>query len=280
MLRIVTDSAADVPAEWRKEFDILVMPANIQFAERTYQPGVDLDVETFYQIVDQTRQIPKTYPPSVEQFIEFYRNNASQGDTILSIHITSKLSETLVSAKSAAGELKGEFTVIPIDSLNGTAGIGMLCREARIQERAGKSVEEIIYHIEQLRSKIGIVLTLDTLEYARMSGRVGLLRAMLASMLNVKPIVVLTDGILEMAERVRSRDDSLERVVAIVKEEVGDRPVNIAIVHARDPQAGNALMEKTRKTFNIKELILTDLSLSVAANLGPGTVGIVYCPLE
>lgn len=280
MLRIITDSAADVPAEWRKEFDIQVMPANIQFAERVYQPGVDLDVETFYQIVDQTRQIPKTFPPTTQQFIDFYRKNANPGDTILSIHITSRLSETLASSKLAARELEGEFNIIPIDSLNGTAGIGMICREARMQERAGKSVEEIIKYIEELRTKIGIVLTLDTLEYARMSGRVGLLRATLATFLNLKPIIILIDGMLEMAERVRSREDALTRLLEIVKREVGDRPVNIVVLHARDPEAGKKLMQRAQAMFNVKELILNDLSLSVAANLGPGTVGITYCPLE
>ncbi len=280
MLRIITDSAGDVPAEWQKEFDIQVMPANIQFAERVYQPGVDLDVETFYRIVDQTRQIPKTYPPSVQQFKEFYRKHASPGDTILSIHITGKLSKTLESAMTAARELEGEFTVIPIDSLSGTAGIGMICRGARIQERAGKNVEEIVKYIEEMRSKVGIALTLDTLEYARMSGRVGLLRATLATFLNLKPIVILIDGTLEMAERVRSREDSLDRLLAIVKKEVGERPVNMVILHARDLQAGKQLMERARGMFNAKELLLNDLSLSVAANLGPGTVGIVYCPVE
>ena len=280
MLRIITDSAADVPAEWQKEFDIQVMPANIEFAERVYRPGEDLDVETFYRIVDQTRQIPKTSPPSAQQFIDFYRKIASRGDTILSIHITGKLSKTLDSAISAARELEGEFNIIPIDSLNGTAGIGMICRDARIQERAGKSVEEIVKHIEEIRSKIGIVLTLDTLEYARMSGRVGRLRATLATFLNLKPIVMLIDGSLEMVERVRSREDSLDRLLTIVKEEVGDRPVNMVVVHARDPQAGKQLMERARGMFNVRELILNDLSISVAANLGPGTVGIAYYPLE
>lgn len=280
MLRIITDSAADVPAEWQKEYDIQVMPANINFGDKVYLPGVDLDVEAFYRIVDQTRQIPKTSPPSVQQFTEFYRKIASRGDTILSIHITGRLSKTLEAAQLTARELAGEFTIIPVDSLSGTAGIGMICRDARIQERAGKSVEEIVKHIEQLSARIGVVLTLDTLEYARMSGRVGTVRAILATMLNVKPIVILTDGVLEIAERVRSREDSLERLLEIAKNEVGDQPVDMVVVHARDPQVGRKLMESARGRFNVRELLLMDLSLSVAANLGPGTVGIAYCPVE
>jgi DegV family protein with EDD domain len=280
MLRIVTDSAADVPAEWQKEFDIQVIPANIQLGDKVFRPGVDLDHEDFYRIVRQNRQIPKTFPPTAAQFSEFYQQIATQGDTILSVHITSKLSETLALATSVARELEGIFEIIPFDSLSGTAGIGMLCREARIQERAGKSVKEIIFYLEQLRYKVGIVLTLDTLEYARLSGRVGRLQATLASILNVKPIVILTDGVLQMAERVRSRGDSLERVLVIVKEEIGDRPVNIVVVHARDPQAGAQLMERARTMFNVKELILNDLCLSVAANLGPGAVGMAFCPVE
>ena len=280
MFRIVTDSAADVPVEWQKEFDIQVIPANIQFREKSYLPGVDLDQDDFYRIIRQTRQIPKTTPPSVDQFSDFYQKIASRGDSILSIHVTSKLSQTLASATSAAADLGGSLNIIPFDSLSGTAGIGILCREARIQERAGKSIKEIIFYLEQFRYKIGVVLTLDTLEYARMSGRVGRLQSTLASILNVKPIVRVIDGELKMAERVRSRNDSLERVLAIMTEEVGEHPVNVIVVHAHDEQAGNKLMEQVRTRFNVRELILNELSLSVAANLGPGTVGVAFCPVE
>ncbi len=280
MLRIFTDSAADMPIEWRKEYEIEVVPVNIHFGEKTYLQGVDLDSEGFYKLVDESKKIPKTSQPTPHQFAEMYKKHAKPGDTILSIHITSKLSGTFDSSVAAGRELEGTFRVIPLDSMCGSTGIGFLCREARLLDRAGYSVDEIVKKLEVLREKVGVILTLNTLEYARMSGRVGTLQAALASALNVKPIAVLGNGVLNMAERVRTRRAALDRIVEMVRERVGDQKVNMAVVQARDPQAGTEMMERVRKEFNVQDLILTDLSISIAANLGPGTVGLVYCPVE
>lgn len=280
MLRIVTDGAADMPREWQEQYDIHVVPINIHFGETTYLSDVTLDREGFYRLVDESKRVPKTSQPSPHQFIEFYNKIAQAGDTILSIHVTSKLSGTYASAVAAAQELAEKFHIIPFDSMSGSAAIGILCREARRLERAGKNLQEILARLEELRARCGVILALDTLEYARMSGRVGTLQAALASMLNVKPIAVLKDGVLNMAEKVRTRKASLDRLLEMVKEYVGDREVMMSIVHARDPQAGADLMERARRMFKTRDLFLTDLSISVAANLGPGTVGIVFFPLE
>lgn len=280
MLRIVTDGAADMPQEWLKEFDIQVIPINIHFGEKTYLQNVDLDTEGFYKLVDETRKVPKTSQPTPHQFVEFYKKIAQEGDTILSVHITSKLSGTFDSAVAAARELERTFNVIPFDSMCGSTGIGMLCREARLAERAGQGIQEIVQNLEILRGKIDIFLALDTLEYARMSGRVGTLQAALASVLNVKPIAKLGNGVLNMTEKVRTRSASLERLIAMAKEKVGDKAINLAVVHARDPKSGEILLEKARAMLNVKEFILADLSISIAANLGPGTVGLIFYPVE
>lgn len=280
MLRIVTDGAADISPEWQKLFDIQVLPINIHFGEKTYLQNVDLDTEGFYKLVDETRRIPKTSQPAPHQFVEFYKKIAREGDTILSVHVTSKLSGTFDSAIAAARELAGAYKIVPFDSLCGSAGIAMLCREARLAEQAGQGIEQIVKKLEDLREKIDIFLALDTLQYARMSGRVGTLQAAMASVLNVKPIVKLSKGVLNMSEKVRTRGASLERLITLVKEKVGESPVCMAVVHARDPKAGQALLERVRETINVKELYLTDLSISIAANLGPGTVGLVFYPVE
>jgi DegV family protein with EDD domain len=280
MLRIVTDGAADILPEWEKEYGIDMIPVNILFGEKSYLQGIELDNEGFYKLVDETKRIPKTSQPSPHQFVEFYRKIAQKGDTILSVHITAKLSGTYASAISAAEELKGEFKVIPIDSASGSLGIGLMCREARKMERAGKSVEEIVKYIEGIKNRIRVILTLDTLEYAKMSGRVKTLQAALASLLNVKPIAILREGDLNMAERVRTRKASLDRVIEIAEEEFGKRPVYLAIVQARDPKSGETLLEEAKKHFNYKETMMGELSISIAANLGPGTVGLIVYPLE
>lgn len=281
MLRIVTDGAADMPPAWEKEFDISIIPINITFGEKTFLQFVDLDNAGFYKMVDETKKIPKTAQPSPHQFVEFYRKIAKKGDTIISIHVTSKLSGTYASAVSAAQEVRGEFKVYPVDSVVGSAGIGLMCREARKMDRAGKGPEEIVKYLEGIRGRVRVILTLDTLEYAKMSGRVGTLQAALASALNVKPIAVLKDGVLNMAERVRTRKASLERVLEMGREEFGDQPVYLAVVQANDKPSGETLMAEAKKRFNCKgDVVLTDLSISVAANLGPGTVGLVLYPVE
>jgi DegV family protein with EDD domain len=281
MLRIVTDGAADMPPAWEKEFDIQVIPINIQFGEKTYLQTVDLDNAGFYKMVDETHTIPKTSQPSPHQFVEFYKKVAQKSDTIISIHVTSKLSGTYASAVQAAQEVKDMFRVLPVDSMVGSVAIGFMCREARKMERAGRSPDQIVKVLEGIRERVRAIFTLDTLEYAKMSGRVGTLQAALASALNVKPIAILKDGVLNMAERVRTRKVSIARVIALAEEEFGKTPVYLGILQANDKPAGEALLAEARKHFNVQgEPVLTDLSISVAANLGPGTVGLVLYPVE
>ena len=278
MLRIVTDGAADMPNDWENNFDIIVVPINIHFGEKTYLQFRDLDNDGFYKMVEETHKIPKTSQPSPHQFTEFYRTIAQPGDTILSVHVTSKLSGTFDSALVAAHDLAGQYNIIPFDSACGSAGIGMMCRAARLMDRAGEPIWQIVKRLESIREKISITLALDTLKYARMSGRVGTLQAALASVLNVKPIITLQQGMLQMTERVRTRSASLDRIIKTVREKFGDSPLNMAVVHARDSDSADLLLKKVKESFTINELIVTDLSISVAANLGPGTVGIVAFP--
>ncbi len=282
MLRIVTDGAVDLPAEWYQEYDIHRIPINVHFGEeKTFIQDEELSMDEFYKLVNsKTLPHPKTSQPSPHQFVEFYKKIAQPGDTILSIHITSKLSGTYASSVVAAGEVKGTYNVIPVDTFGGSMGTGFMCRTARQMERAGKSVDEIVRHLESIRSNVQIFLTLDTLEFARRSGRVGTLSAALASVLNVKPIALLKNGVVEMVDKVRTRKAAFEKVLEMAKNTYGDQPVYIAVVHARDLASGQALMEEAKKRFNVKDTVLTDLSISLAINFGPGTVGLVMYPVE
>ena len=282
MLRIVTDGAVDLPAEWYQQYDIQRIPINVHFGEeKTYVQDEELSMDDFYKLVDsKSLPHPKTSQPSPHQFVEFYKKIAQPGDTILSIHITSRLSGTYASSVSAAEELKGTYNIVPVDTLCGTIGTAFMCRTARLLERAGKSVDEIVKYIENVRGKTHVVLTLDTLEYARRSGRVGAFRAALASALNVKPIAMLKDGVVEMVDKVRTRKAAIERVLELARENVGDAPVAIGVVHARDEASAQSLLEEAKKRFNVKESFLTDLSISLVINFGPGTVGIALYPVE
>ncbi len=278
MLRIVMDSAGDFPPEDLERLQIDVIPVNVHFGERTFLDGVELSREMFYRMVREQRRVPTTSQPSPYQFAEFYRRIARPGDTILSVHVTSGLSGTFASCQMAARELSDEFHIVPFDSGGGSAQMGFLCMEARLMERAGTPLERILERLRQIRAQTQIILTLDTLEFARMSGRVRALQAALASVLRIKPVIELRDGILELSERVRTRRRSLEHVVRRIRERFGSIPLNVAVVHAMDMPAAQILFSLVRNQLHTRRLIVVDLSVSVAANLGPGTVGLVAYP--
>jgi DegV family protein with EDD domain len=122
---------------------------------------------------------------------------------------------------------------------------------------------------------VNIVLTLDTLEYAHRSGRVKALPAALAALINIKPIIILKEGALDMKERVRTRQRSLSRILEIIHERVDGQLVNVAVVHSQSLEAAKQLVKKVKETLQVNELIISELSIGVAANLGPGTVGII-----
>ncbi len=275
MLKIVMDSAGEIPQGWRSEYDVEVIPVNIQFENKTYQQGVDLSDDDFYQIADSTGVIPKTSQPTPQQFVDFYKRIAQASDTILSLHVTSKLSGTFNSAVLAAQELKNKLNIIPYDTGSGSAAVGFMCKEARQLERAGATLQAILARMDMIRQNINVVLTLDTLEYARRSGRVKALPAALAALVKIKPVIILKDGALDMREVVRTRQRSINRVLEIIHQRVDNRLVNVAVVHSRSIEAAKLLLQKVNETLRVNEAILSDLSIGVAANLGPGTIGIV-----
>lgn len=280
MLRIAMDTAGDLPEGWQKDYQIDLIPINIIHEGKSYQQGIDLQYEDFYRLVDSSNTIPSTSQPTPYQFESFYRSIAKPGDTILSIHITEKLSGTMDSAKTAANDLKDEFNIIPFDSASGTISMGMMAREAREMDRSGSKLDDILQRMQYIRSKMELVFTLDTLKFASMSGRVKHLQAALASLLNVKPIIELKNGIIEMGEKVRSRSKSIDLVLAKMKQKFGDTRIIAGIVHARDAQAGSELIKRVVEELNCKEAVLAELSISLAAHFGPGTLGITAYPVE
>jgi DegV family protein with EDD domain len=272
------DSAGDIPDSWKNEMDVRVIPINIHFGEQTFLQGVDLSNADFYRKADESGVIPQTSQPTPQQFVNFYRSFADPGDTILSIHVTGKLSGTMASAQMAAQELTGELNVIPFDSAAGSTAMGYMAREAWQMHRQGATAEMILHRLQEITRSVSIVLTLNTLEYARRSGRVKALQAALASLLNVKPVISLREGVLELGDRVRTRSRALEFIIKQTMDKYGHQLVNAAVVHSEDLESGQFLFEQVRKRMNCKELVLTELSIGIAANLGPGTVGIVAYP--
>jgi DegV family protein with EDD domain len=277
MIKVATDSTCDLPAEWYQEYDITVVPINIQFGTETYLDGVTIDRETFYRRIEQTGKLPSTSQPSAGQFENHYRKMMDAGATdILSLHVTSKLSGTFQSAELAKEMLAGQVRVHPFDSACGSAGLGFMAVEATRMIRAEHTLDEILARMEALRERITVVLVLKDLRFAQMSGRVGRLQSSLASLLNVKPIVVLEKGILDVGEKVRSQGKALERMLDIVAERVGTHdPVNLAAIHAESPVEGEALLERAKKRLHCRESFLANLTTSLVVHFGPGTLGLV-----
>lgn len=280
MLHIVTDGSVDMPEGWKENYRIDVVPIPIQIGDRLYFQGVDLNDAEFYRIVRETGLFPKTSLPSVGQMVEFYNHIAAPGDSILSLHVSSRLSGTFNSAVQAAGSLSDIYKIIPFDSGNGSAGLGYMCREARLLERAGASLQEIQSRLETIRQNLHIVLTINTLEFAYRSGRINTLQAAVASLLSIKPIVTLKDGLLDMSEKVRTRGRAVQRVVELIRERAAEHQVNLAVVHSCDPSTAEWIAAQLKTLVRCKEVIQTELSISVAAHLGPGTVGVVVYPVD
>ncbi len=278
MLRIVTDGAADMPLEWKREYQIDVIPLMVRFGEETYLVDESMPPERFYQLVRLKNMVPKSSLPSPSQIAEFYRKIARKGDTILSIHLASKMSGTFHAVQMAAREVMQEFSIHTIDSGAGSAALGFMCRQARMMDRAGESISSIISALENKTRQLAVAFTLDNLEFAHLSGRISALQNILSSVLKIKPIIILKDGLLQIGDKVRTRQRALDKVVEIIRQKIGTRSVQIAVVHAADPNTAAYLIDKIKTLTNIKDLVVTDLAIPVAANLGPGTVGIVAYP--
>jgi len=279
MLRIVLDSTGDLPGDWQDQYDIDIIPINIIHNGKTYLQGIDISYEDFYQLVENEGVVPSTSQPTPYQFKAFYRKIADRGDDVLSIHVTEKLSGTMASAKAAAKELIGEFAIHPFDSASGTLVMGMMAKEARMMDRAGKTLDEIVKRLVEIRSNHRLIFTLDTLKYASMSGRIRHLQAALASLLKVKPIIELRNGMLEMGEKVRSRAKSIELLLNKMEKEFGNQRLIVGVAYARDKEAGTKLMKEVINRFNCAEVILGEISISLAAHFGPGTLGFTAYPV-
>ncbi len=278
MIKIVTDGGADMPDNWEEEYQINILPLRVLIGEKTYFQGIDLNIHNFYRILQEMKVVPKTSLPSPHQVKEFYHSIARKGDTILSLHLSSKLSGTFSAFQTAAKELADEYNIYLFDSLAGSTVLGFMCREARLMEKAGASVQEILIRMDEIKKKIVVIFTLDSLEFAHKNGRIGVLQSLIGSMLNIKPVLVLKEGLLEMYGKARTRQKALEQILNYVSEQLGPRLANVAVVHAADLPTASELKDRIQGMLRIDNLVVTDLSIPVAANLGPGAVGIVAYP--
>ncbi|MDQ4074927.1 MAG: DegV family protein [Chloroflexota bacterium] len=276
MIRIVTDSGANLPPAIVAKYNIAIVPLRVHIGDQSYREGIEISQERFYQQLVDADPLPKTSQPSPAEFEEVYREILEQGDEIVSIHLTSKLSGTYNSARNAMLALD-ETRMSVIDSKSASVGMGLLVLAAARLAEAGRSREEIVSRVETLADDVLLVFTPETLEYLRKGGRIGAAQAFLGGLLRVKPIIMLQDGVVEPSGRARSRGKAIEQLVQMEVDRFGDRPVWVGIAQAMAEDV-DQLEELARERLKIQELIRAEISPVIATHAGPGVLGIAVLP--
>jgi len=277
-VKLVTDSTCNLPPDLMALHNIYVVPINIQFGLNSYKEDVSITTEVFYQKIAADGLLPQTSQPSVGEFVEMYSSLANEADEIISLHVTAQLSGTYQSAVMAASQVADRVKVHVVDSMAGSAPIGWMLLDAGNLIAQGKSAEEIVAHLEASRTQATIFFAVDNLKFAQMSGRVGKLAGVLASVLNIKPIIGLDGGQLDALDKVRSNKAAMQRIVTLTKARVKDAPVNVGVVHAQSPERGEALMALARSNLNIRQSFVAEVRISLAVHFGPGTLGLTAYP--
>lgn len=277
MIRIIADSTCNLTPETLEKYNIRIAPISIQFLDETFEEDIDIDRDTFYRKIDELGIIPTTSQPTPAWFAKYYEEADSEEDQFLVITVTQKHSGTYDSA-ILAKSMVPDVNVTVFDSASISLGTGWMVLEAARAIEEGKDLDSIVKRLEHIRENSTLYLTPAVLKYLQMSGRVGKLQGALASLLNVKPIIALKDGALAAMENVRTRGKALERLLTLTEEAFGDKPVNVAVIHARAKEDGDALLKSVQKRFNVQDYLLGDLVSSLAVHGGPGVVAVFAYP--
>lgn len=273
-VRIVTDSAADLPPEIADAKGIRVVPLTVRFGDDVYTSGVDLTTEEFWKKLPTAPESPATAAPSAGDFEEVYRELVEEGaDGIVSIHLSSKLSATYQSATVAAGEFS-DVPVEVVDTLGVSATTGLLSLHAAELAEEGTSAADIAASVEDLRKRTHLYGAIDTLEYLRRGGRIGGAQALLGTMLKVKPVVSIVDGIVEPVERVRTRPKALEHLADLVRKQA--EGIDRIVVLSGDAPDVDDFLSKLEGVVEVPKENLWALGPVVGTHSGPGVVGVVF----
>jgi DegV family protein with EDD domain len=273
-VRIVTDSAADIPPSLAQELGITVVPLTVRFGSESYISGVELSPEAFWQKLKSSSEAPATAAPSAGDFQEAFEKLLADGaDGVVSIHLSSKLSATYQSAQVAAQEI-GNGKVNVVDSLAVSAGTGLLAMHAVDLARGGANAADIAAEIDGMRTQVRLYGVIDTLEYLRRGGRIGGAQALLGTMLKVKPVISLDDGIVEPVTRVRTRAKALEHIAELVGADK-DR-IERLIVIAGDAPDADRFVTMLAGSVHVAPSDVWPFGPIVGAHAGPGVMGVAY----
>ena len=274
---IVTDSTAYIPDNLVKEYSISVAPQVLIWGEETYEDGIDIYPNEFYNRLANTEVMPSTSQVTPRSFDKIFSDLLAKEFEILAILLSDKLSGTISSAVQIKEELPGAPIEI-FDSQTVAMSLGFQVLHAARAAADGASLVECKQVAEKVRDHVGVVFAVDTLEFLHRGGRIGGASRFLGSALNLKPILEVKDGKIEAIERVRTRKKSLNRLIELVEERLsGVEPVRIASLHANALSDAQFLLDTSIAKFNPIETVFSEVSPVVGTHAGPGTVGLAYC---
>lgn len=280
---ILSDSSCDLPENLRQQFNIDVVPFYISFDKENYlKENIDIKIYDFYEKIVSEKIIPKTSLPSMEDYCEYFKKHLDNGLDILCFTICSELSGSYQSAVNAANIMLEDYPerkILVIDSRKATVAQGLLVIEASKMQKAGFSIEETFEKMEQLKHEGIIVFTIDTLEYLQKGGRIGKASALAGSLLNIKPILLLDNGILEPHSKVRGRKKSLSEILKIFNEYIKDdiNKYEVAIAHAHCKDEAIELEKNLNEKYNIKlSYPIFDIGVTVGAHTGATAIGVGF----
>jgi DegV family protein with EDD domain len=279
-MKIVTDCAADMPAEELEKLGVTQAPLYIQFPEGEVN-SAELTADEFYDRLEAMRPaIPTTAQPSSGIFAGIYRKLAAAGEQVLSLHISSGLSGTFNSACNG-GEEAAPARVSVWDTLTLSGGERFQVIAAALADKAGWAFDAIKERLEKIRAQTEVIYTLDTLEYLARGGRIGRVKALAGALLNLKPVIrVDTDGKYSTVVTGRTLGKSMIAIADHLAGKYAQVPLWITVLHGRFAEKADILAGELKQKLNVAKLEVMRISPVLGVHTGPGIVGAAVVPME
>lgn len=279
-MKIVTDSGADLSfsKEIMDGLDIETVPLKVRLNDKTYREDIDIHAGDFYHLLKNTKSLPTTSPPSVGEFAEMYQKISITDPEILSIHISSSLSETFISAVQAA-KLVPQANVTHFDANTLSAVVGWMIEAASRAIKAGWSKKNILALMRVIGEKSNTIYTLEELRYLINGGRIGHMKGLMANLFNIKPIITVDQktGSFKQLGQERSFKGALKGIIKQMNEkhEFGTR-LRVQVLHSYSHENAAAFKYQLDQLYDIKWLPIGEMSLVLGAHTGPSMVGVAY----
>ncbi len=273
-VRIVTDSSCDLPQGMADALGIRIVPLSIRFGDTEYIDRTTITASEFWAKCAASPTLPETAAPSPGQFEETFRSLAADGATaIVVVSLSSSLSATMQSAELAARSVSPAIDVHVVDSRNASMGLGLIVLECAELARTGASVDAVLAHAQSVIPRIRVFAALDTLDNLKKGGRIGGAKAMLATVMSIKPLISVTDGLVEEAGKQRTRSKALAHLIEILRSQ--EVPIErLSVLNAQCSDV-DAFITMVKDVYN-KEIIVGDIGAVIGTHAGQGTIGIVF----